>query len=52
MTFHLQCRATALEMFQRHKSLKKKQLIDELEGREINIPEKLVLKALKVPSTI
>ena len=35
-------------MFQRHKSLKKKQLIDELESREIIIPEKIVLKALKV----
>lgn len=48
LLFHLQCRSTILELLQQHKSLKKKQLIDELEARNIIIPEKLVVKALKV----
>lgn len=37
-----------LEMCQKHKSLRRKQLIDELEARRICIPDKLAVKALKV----
>ena len=44
----VQCRETILELYQRQKFLKKKQLLDELEAREIAISEKLVVKALKV----
>lgn len=35
-------------MFQKHRYLKKRQVMDELEIRNINVPEKIVVKALKV----
>ena len=44
----VQCRETILELYQRQKFLKKKQLLEELEAREIAMPEKLVVKALSV----
>lgn len=47
LTHEDQCRGTILEMYQKHKSLKKKQLIDELIARRINIPEKTLVKTLK-----
>ena len=48
---YVQCRETILELYQRQKFLKKRQLLDELEAREIVMPEKLVVKSLKVGSS-
>lgn len=48
----LQCRNTILELYQKQnsKTVKKKQVLDVLAARKINVPEKIVFKALKVMS--
>ena len=48
MVIILQCREATLILFQSHKSLKKKQLLDELSGRGLTNDIKQVSAILKV----